>query len=88
MADPPPVRRVSVDEMQHVPDVEVGVACYRSRIPVPRDDHDLSVVESLLGDVRDSGVPELVQSDAAIQSCLNACQSYCLRYGVWGDRED
>ncbi|MNW07913.1 hypothetical protein D3C71_2046070 [compost metagenome] len=31
---------------------------------------------------------ELMQSDAAIKSSLYTCKTHCLRYGVWGDRED
>ena len=77
----------SVDEVQYVPDVEVGVSCDGSSIPVARDDHYLGVVESLLCHVGDSGVPELVKPDTAIKSSLYACQTHSLGYRVRSDSE-
>lgn len=50
--------------MKHVPDVQMGVTGYGSSVSVSRYNHDLSVVESLFRDVRDSGVPELMKSNA------------------------
>ncbi|MCY1466059.1 hypothetical protein D9M71_842890 [compost metagenome] len=52
-----------------------------------RYDHDLCVVESLLGDVCDSGVPELMKPNAAIKPSLYTCKAYSLSNGVRSYRE-